>query len=148
MFWIVKFLQLAGPVYGTLVFVWDVYHPVRAYRAGDIVASWDGFYLPLLVNLATCLLSFSLTFIAPQWRFLLLWVRERLPDVSRNTRTLDLLNLIEAAFKEQEQNGLKTARNLLAQLDGRTERESVEKSALEKLQQELQRILQELRGVN
>ncbi|MFO1019232.1 MAG: hypothetical protein U0903_00810 [Planctomycetales bacterium] len=144
--WIVRLLQIAGPIWGTLIFIRDVYQPAQAYQAGEMVASWEGFYGPLLVNLATSLLSFSLTFVAPQWRPILTWIRDRLPKKSDETSATGLSQLIAAAFREQQENGVKSSRNLLAQLNGRADRENMEKTAGEKLQQELQRILQELKG--
>lgn len=144
--WIVRVLQIAGPIWGTLVFIRDVYQPVQAYQVGDMVASWEGFYGPLLVNGLASLLSFSLTFVAPQWKPILTWIRDHLPKASEETPAATLPQLIEAAFQEQQANGLKSARNLLAQLNGQAERENLDRTAVEKLQQELQRILQELKG--
>jgi len=57
-----------------------------------------------------------------------------------------LIELLRGAFTEKRENGELEARNLAAQLNGVTEREQASSKRVELLQQELQRILTELRG--
>jgi len=144
--WLIALLQVLGPILGGWHFLRWVWQPWKAFRGGDVASSWGGFYGPLAANLVVCGLWVSLTFVAPRWKQILEWIRARLPLGTDELEVANLLALIRDAFREKRDNGAIEARNLVAQLNGVSEREKTTATAIESLQLELQRILNELRG--
>jgi len=144
--WLIAFLQMLGPILGGWHFLRSVYQPWKAYQGSDVSRSWEGYYGPLVGNLLMCLIGVSLTFAAPRWRTILVWIRERLPSGEEDQQLARLLQLIRIAFREKRENGVIEARNLMAQLNGASEREYSSSAAMESLRVELQRILTELQG--
>jgi hypothetical protein len=98
------------------------------------------------MNLLVCGLWVSLTFAAPRWKQILELIRARLPLGTEELEVKNLIGLIKNACLEKRENGAIESRNLEAQLNGMTDREKPSSAAIESLQLELQRILNELRG--
>ena len=144
--WLIALLQVLGPILGGWHFLRWVWEPWKAFRGGEVSSSWGGFYGPLGMNLLVCGLWVSLTFAAPRWKQILELIRARLPLGTEELEVKNLIGLIKNACLEKRENGAIESRNLEAQLNGMTDREKPSSAAIESLQLELQRILNELRG--
>lgn len=144
--WFTGVLQVVVPMLSGWHFLRAVYRPWMAFRPEESVNSWGGFYGPLAMNFLCCLAGISATFAVPHWKFLMGRIRELLPASDEELQIHGLAKLIREAFREKRENGIRESRNLAAQLRGDEAREKVDVIAMESLQLELQRILNELRG--
>ena len=77
---IVLVAQIAGPCLSAWIFFHQTEPAVMQYRAGNVMATLEGFYGPLAIQLAGIVLGVVTPWVAPQWRPILAWIRSKLPD--------------------------------------------------------------------
>ena len=98
--WLILIVQVAGPVLSALNFVWNLYPDAKAFQAGEVVATFSGFYLPFSRDLILTLIGLATPYVAPKWREILVWVRDLLPDGS-GTDLSSVLSRIERENRKQ-----------------------------------------------
>lgn len=73
-------IQVVGVVIGAANLYFNVYPPVKAFQAGQVVATFSGFYAPMAGRILASLLAIVLPQLLPQWKSWLAWLKGVLPD--------------------------------------------------------------------
>lgn len=116
--WLIRLIQIAGPVLSTVLWLTSVQPAVQGYRSGNVLASLDGFYGPVALQLFGILIGLATPFVAPQWRPILAWLRSKLPDNAPTDPKSAIQQLIEAAAQEEIQNARDRLQHMTLQVTG------------------------------